>query len=74
MAAMYAVYHGPNGLKDIATRIHGLARLLSHSCEAVGLTQLNDEYFDTLRFELPEDRPIEAIRRAAEAARINLGT
>ena len=72
MAAMYAVYHGPNGLKDIATRIHGLARLLSHSCEAVGLTQLNDEYFDTLRFELPEDRPIEAIRRAAEAARINL--
>ena len=72
MAAMYAVYHGPQGLKNIATRIHGLTQLLSRSCQTVGLTQLNPEYFDTVRFQLPADRPVEVVRTAAEGARINL--
>ncbi|RKR85376.1 glycine dehydrogenase (decarboxylating) [Mucilaginibacter gracilis] len=54
MAGMYAAYHGPKGLKLIAERIHGLTILLSKSLTALGYTQLNDVYFDTLKFELGE--------------------
>jgi glycine dehydrogenase len=52
MAGMYAVYHGPAGLKLIAQRIHGLAVLLASSLKALGYEQLNETYFDTLKFEL----------------------
>jgi len=52
MAGMYAAYHGPKGLKLIAERIHGLAVLLSDGLEALGYKQLNEAYFDTLRFDL----------------------
>ncbi len=49
MASMYAVYHGPEGLKKIAGRIHGLAQILSSNLEALGYKQLNENYFDTLK-------------------------
>ncbi len=52
MAGMYAAYHGPKGLKLIAERIHGLTVLLSDSLEALGYKQLNEAYFDTLKFDL----------------------
>lgn len=51
MAGMYAVYHGPDGLKKIAGRIHGLAVLLDNSLTQLGYKQTNKGYFDTLRFE-----------------------
>jgi glycine dehydrogenase len=51
MAAMYAVYHGPEGLKAIATRVHTLARIVEHGLVAMGYRQLNDLYFDTLRID-----------------------
>ncbi len=51
MAGMYAVYHGPEGLKKIAERIHGLAVLLDNSLTQLGYKQTNKGYFDTLRFE-----------------------
>lgn len=51
MAGMYAVYHGPDGLKKIAERIHGLAVLLDNSLTQLGYKQTNKGYFDTLRFE-----------------------
>ncbi|RZA01169.1 MAG: glycine dehydrogenase (aminomethyl-transferring) [Sphingobacteriaceae bacterium] len=51
MAGMYAVYHGPGGLKKIAERIHGLAVLLDNSLTQLGYKQTNKGYFDTLRFE-----------------------
>ena len=54
MAGMYAVYHGPQGLKLIAQRIHGLTVLLASSLEALGYAQLNEAYFDTLKFDLGE--------------------
>ncbi len=54
MAGMYAVYHGPEGLKRIALRIHSLAVLLSDALVSLGYTQLNEAYFDTLRFDLGE--------------------
>jgi glycine dehydrogenase len=52
MASFYAVYHGPQGIKDIASRIHDLAQLLDQAVQQLGYTQLNKNYFDTVRFEL----------------------
>ena len=49
MAGMYAVYHGFKGLKIIAERIHGLTQLLNKGLSHLGLQQLNDHYFDTLK-------------------------
>ncbi len=54
MAGMYGVYHGPQGLKMIAERIHGLAILLAKSLGDLGYKQLNSAYFDTLKFDLGE--------------------
>jgi glycine dehydrogenase len=52
MAGMYAVYHGPEGLKLIAERIHGMAVLLADSLEELGYKQLNKSFFDTVKFDV----------------------
>src|SRR6185312_12455005 len=52
MAGMYAVYHGPAGIKLIAERIHGLAILLADSLKELGYGQLNKSFFDTVKFDL----------------------
>src|ERR1700749_3254609 len=52
MAGTYAVYHGPKGVKLIAERIHGLAILLSESLAQLGYKQLNETYFDTIKWDL----------------------
>ncbi|MFM7429988.1 MAG: aminomethyl-transferring glycine dehydrogenase, partial [Flammeovirgaceae bacterium] len=54
MAGMYAVYHGPEGLKKIAGRIHGLAVLTESLLFELGLKQQNKHYFDTLKFKTTE--------------------
>ena len=54
MAAMYAVYHGPDGLRDIAGRVHDHARALDQALAQAGLRQLNDAYFDTLCVQCPD--------------------
>jgi glycine dehydrogenase len=69
MAAMYAVYHGPDGLKAIAARIHALARLLEAELFRLGVKQTNESYFDTLRLEVPGG--VEPVRRAALARGMN---
>ena len=53
MASMYAVYHGPDGLKAIAQRIHGLAKSLHESVGRIrgGLIRDNEPFFDTLVFD-----------------------
>lgn len=48
MAGMYAVYHGPQGLKNIAGKIHALAKTLEQSLTGLGFVQTNHNYFDTL--------------------------
>ena len=48
MAVMYAVYHGPAGIKKIATTIHGLAQTLNAQLKSLGIPQTNEYYFDTL--------------------------
>ena len=71
VAGMYAAYHGPAGLRGIARRVHGLARLLAGRLESLGVAQRNDAFFDTLRI-VPGDGGLgAAARAAAEAARIN---
>lgn len=65
MAGMYAVYHGPEGLKKIALRIHGLARILEKALAGAGIRQLNKCYFDTLKLQVADTKAIEreAIQR-----------
>ena len=48
MAAMYAVYHGPEGLRRIAGKVHSLTQILAQSLESHGYTVVNKTYFDTL--------------------------
>ncbi len=54
MAGFYAVYHGPEGIRQIADRIHCIAALLEKEITALGYEQLNENYFDTIRFALPK--------------------
>lgn len=68
MAGMYAVYHGPEGLKKIAGRIHGLARTLAAGIESLGLKQVNENYFDTLKVAVADTK---AIEREATKREIN---
>ncbi len=70
MAAMYAVYHGPDGLTAIATRVHQQAVRLSAVVTGLGFKQTNDAYFDTLRF-IGEPAKVEAVRSGALAKKIN---
>jgi len=52
MAGMYAVYHGPKGLKEIATRIHGLAQLTAKALKEMGFEQGNANFFDTIKIKV----------------------
>ena len=70
MAAFYAVYHGPDGLRAIGARIHDQAVRLAAAAKALGWNQVNDTYFDTLRLEGEAGR-VKAVRQAAEERRIN---
>jgi glycine dehydrogenase len=59
MAGMYAVYHGPHGLKKIAGRIHALTKSLDQGLKLLGLKQVNEYYFDTLKIEVADKKLIE---------------
>ncbi|MBN1407815.1 MAG: aminomethyl-transferring glycine dehydrogenase [Calditrichaceae bacterium] len=52
MSGMYAVYHGPKGLKQIAGRVHSLACMLSEQLKNAGVVQVNQHFFDTLKIEV----------------------
>src|SRR6185436_17735908 len=72
IAALYAVYHGPHGLTAIAKRVHQSARALAGGLLYIGVYQLNDVYFDTIRLEVPGGAAaVERVKRAAESARMN---
>ena len=72
MAGMYAVYHGPDGLKYIANRVHSLTAKLAAGFDALGYKVLNQTYFDTLTVALGSESEAEAIHARAVAAGINL--
>lgn len=71
MSAMYAVYHGPEGLKDIASNIHNGAVALSHGLKRAGHTQVNEIFFDTIRI-IPNELTIDEIKTRSEKKHINL--
>ncbi len=54
MAGFFGVYHGPEGIKMIADRVHSIAAFLAGEIEKLGYRQLNKNYFDTIRFALPK--------------------
>jgi glycine dehydrogenase len=68
LAGFYAVYHGPTGLTAIARRVHAYAKILERELGRHGLRQLNEVYFDTLRFEPTE---VEKVRQRALSAGLN---
>jgi len=53
MAGMYATYHGPEGIRAIADRVHGIASFLSGEITKLGYQQENTNFFDTIRIDLP---------------------
>ncbi len=71
MCGMYAQYHGPEGLKNIATRIHNFACTISCNLEMLGYKQANNLFFDTVKIVLPSEKTSTDIRKSAEAAGIN---
>ncbi len=72
MAGMYAVYHGPKGLRQIARHINILTGVLSQEIQKYGYLQMNDHFFDTVRIKLPDGVSADAIRRAALEHEMNL--
>jgi glycine dehydrogenase len=71
MSSMYAVYHGPKGLKAIASRIHGYAVWLEAALQQMGYVQKNALFFDTLAIEM-SSADIQKLRILAEEKGINL--
>jgi glycine dehydrogenase len=66
IASMYAMYHGPQGIKKIALRIHRLTRVLASGLQQKGL-HTNSAFFDTLTVEISGTARAAALQRAAEA-------
>ncbi|WJX09634.1 glycine dehydrogenase (aminomethyl-transferring) [Trifolium repens] len=70
MAAMYAVYHGPEGLKAIAQRVHGLAGVFALGLKKLGTVEVQDQaFFDTVKVKTSNAK---AIADAAVKSEINL--
>ena len=74
MASMYAVYHGPEGLKQIARRVHSLAHILRSGLIDLGLETGSQPFFDTVRVRCHRANLDRAalIQRAADRRQINL--
>ena len=68
MAVMYAVYHGPEGLKKIASRVHSLTQSLEQQLVSLGVEQCNAYYFDTIHIK---GFDATALYKLAGAAAIN---
>src|SRR6266508_3146225 len=69
IASMYAVYHGPRGLRAIAERVHRLTSQLADGLRALGLKIVHENFFDTIRVEVDSS---EVILEHAEKADCNL--
>ncbi|HEX6196969.1 MAG TPA: aminomethyl-transferring glycine dehydrogenase [Jiangellaceae bacterium] len=71
VASMYAVWHGPEGLREIATRVHNLARALADGLRSGGVEIVHDQFFDTVLARVPGRA--EAIVATAANLGVNLG-
>ncbi|MGE0763680.1 MAG: aminomethyl-transferring glycine dehydrogenase, partial [Bdellovibrionales bacterium] len=54
MASMYAIYHGPEGLRQIAARVNNLARLFATGLKRLGLRLVSENFFDTVQVQMPK--------------------
>lgn len=70
MASFYGVYHGPQGLKTIANRIHRLTNILANGLEKLGMSTVNQQWFDTLTIDADDQQAV--IMARAVASKINL--
>ncbi|TGL92388.1 glycine dehydrogenase (aminomethyl-transferring) [Leptospira barantonii] len=70
ISSMYAIYHGPEGLKDIATRVHKFTAILANVLKSAGFTITNDSYFDTITIQA--GAKANGILDKARAKKINL--
>ncbi len=71
MAGMFAVYHGPNGIRDIATDIHQLTVRLNDGLGELGYEQENKFFFDTLSLKIENTAGVEQIRTLALSREMN---
>jgi glycine dehydrogenase len=71
MAAMYAVYHGPEGLKNIATNVHSKASKLAAALKEMGYQLLNNHFFDTISIS-SINRNVQKLKSIAESKGVNL--
>ena len=71
IAALFAMYHGPTGIKKIADRIHRLTAILANGLESAGLSVVNKNYFDTLTINIA-DNQVQALIERTNLAGINL--
>jgi glycine dehydrogenase len=70
MSSFYAVYHGPKGLKNIALRTHGLAKLTARALNTLGYEVSSQTYFDTLKVAI-EAKTLNTIKSFAEDSEMN---
>ena len=71
MAGMYAVYHGPKGIKAIADRVHNLTAILDQALQKIGINQTNKNYFDTLKVDLSSTEEALTVRSEAVKNKVN---
>ena len=71
MASMYAVYHGQEGLKEIAQSIHDKTAQLAQALSALGLSRVNKHHFDTLTLSVT-DAEAKKLKETTESYQINL--
>jgi glycine dehydrogenase len=71
MSGMYAQYHGPEGLKNIAKHIHNAACTINFNLKESGFRQLNSVFFDTVKVNPGTGVSIEAIKKLALEAKMN---
>jgi glycine dehydrogenase len=71
MASMYAVYHGPSGIKEIADYVHGQTTHLSSQLMGMGFRQINPLYFDTIQIQLKNEAEVELLKKSSEALSLN---
>jgi glycine dehydrogenase len=72
IASMYAVYHGPAGLKRIAQRVAAYTAILAQGLQSLGHTLTSDSAFDTLTVKLPDAATAQAVAARARAKQANL--
>ncbi len=66
MAGMYAIYHGADGLKRIAKKIHSLANILNGAILKMGLNQINTAFFDTLQIKVKDAAKLKILAEQQE--------